>query len=199
MRILLTALFAAALGAGTLSARELHRFQNPEKSKSFEARLEAFDPASSKVSVRLANGNPLSFTLTAVCPEDQDYIRKAGAGLALGSKVSVGTTDNSKRGDKTTEGNFFITNIDGGYRIELTNLAQSEVSDFEVRYRLYYSDAEAAQNKKQETVVKHQLKYEEGTEKIGSLGSGDKKSIETKRVAMTEVKQKPAAQCTDGG
>ena len=199
MRILLLALFAAVLGAGTLSARELHRFQNPDTSKTFESRLKAFDPASAKVSVRLANGNPLTFPLTAVCTEDQEYIQKVGATLAVGSKVTVGAAENSKRGDKTAEGNYFVTKIDGGYRIDLTNLAKSDVSDFEVRYRLYYSDAENAVDKNKETVVKRALKYEEGTEKIGTLGIGEKKSIETKRVAMTEVKQKPAAQCTGGG
>jgi len=199
MRILIPILLTVALGAGTLSARELHTFNNPDKTKSFAGRLEAFDAATGKVAVRTANGTPMAFPITAVSKEDQDYIKAAAAGLALGTKLSVGMTESSERGEKQSKGNDFVTQVDGGYKLDLANLSSQTLSDFEVRYRIYYSDAEATLNKNKQTVVKRELKFDEGTDRVSQMGPGERSTIETKKVALLEVKQKPASQCTGGG
>lgn len=199
MRFLLPILLTVALGAGTLSARELHTFNNPDKTKSFAGYLEAFDVATGKVAVRNANGAPMVFPITAVCKEDQDYIRAAAGGAALASKLNVAMTESSKRGGKESKGNYFVTPVEGGYKLDVANLSTQELPDFEIRYRIYYSDAEAVQTKSKESVVRRELKFDEGRERVGKMGPGERTTIETKKVALTEVKQKPPSQCTGGG
>ncbi len=199
MRFLIPLLLTVALGAGTLSARELHTFNNPDKTKSFVGCLEAFDGATGKVAVRAANGAPLAFPITAVCKEDQDYIRAAAAGLALASKLTVALTESSERGEKESKGDFFVTPVDGGYKLNVANLSTQELADFEIRYRIYYSDAEVAQTKTKESVVRRELKFDEGSARVGKMGPGERTTVETKKVALTEVKQKPPSQCTGGG
>ena len=54
----------------------LYEFRNSDGSKSFKARLVKYDPASGKVTVRKVNGRSMTFGITFLHPEDQEYVKK---------------------------------------------------------------------------------------------------------------------------
>lgn len=58
---------------------ELRAFYNADRSKSFEARLEAFDPATGLVRVRLKSGKILDIKFLILSKEDQEYIETHAA------------------------------------------------------------------------------------------------------------------------
>jgi hypothetical protein len=58
---------------------ELHRFHNADRSKSFEARLVAFDPKLGLVRVLLSNGRTVDTQFLSLSKEDQDYVKQHGS------------------------------------------------------------------------------------------------------------------------
>jgi hypothetical protein len=195
--LLLVILLGALAGA---QARELREFHSADKSKSFSGRLEGFDDASGVVTVRLANGAVSRIPLTALSQEDGEYIKSAGTGLQVGSKVDVQMVENSTRGEKESSGNFFITKVNSGYKINLTNRAPAELGGFEVRHRVYFAKAKAVVNprtKKQE--IEREIQFVEGTETVDAINAGQRKVLESQIAELSEMKQKPASQCTGGG
>lgn len=51
----------------------MHLFRSADGSKSFKARLEAYDPATKEVTVRRENGQLLKFDLQKLHPDDQEF------------------------------------------------------------------------------------------------------------------------------
>lgn len=60
-------------------AAELHRFYSADRSKSFEARLVAFDPKLGLVRVRLSNGRTVDTQFLSLSKEDQEYVKQHGS------------------------------------------------------------------------------------------------------------------------
>ncbi len=59
---------------------QLRAFHNTDRSKSIEASLVVFDPASGRVKVRLRNGGIRELPIDSLSQEDQEYVRKESAG-----------------------------------------------------------------------------------------------------------------------
>ena len=53
----------------------LYEFRNTDGSKTFKASFVKFDPATGKVTVRKINGSSMSFDLTFLHPDDQEYVK----------------------------------------------------------------------------------------------------------------------------
>lgn len=62
------------------ASAQLRAFHNTDRSKSIEASLVAFDPASGRVKVRLRNGGIRELPIDSLSQEDQEYVRKESAG-----------------------------------------------------------------------------------------------------------------------
>lgn len=61
------------------ASAQLRAFHNADRSKSIEASLVAFDPASGRVKVRLRNGGIRELPIDSLSQEDQEYVRKESA------------------------------------------------------------------------------------------------------------------------
>ncbi|BDS05160.1 hypothetical protein NT6N_02000 [Oceaniferula spumae] len=120
------------------SALEQRRFQNADKTKSFQATLVDYNEAGKTVTVTLENGKTSKFSIDLLSPEDQKYVEAQSDVLAVSRSIEVTFTETKGETTRTKSGLVRSSTTPTHYKIMVYNRSDKVVENLKVNYSYYY-------------------------------------------------------------
>lgn len=137
-RILTPLLFALATSAAWANT-DWKNFDNADKTKSFVGRLVGYDSKNQIVTVqKKSTMRPVRFKLGLLSEEHQKFVKaramelEAAGGLRMMFYETLEKVSSNRTSDTRTK------NYNGGFRIEIRNMAREMIEDVEVEYIMVY-------------------------------------------------------------
>jgi len=130
-------LLATVLASGVGLAEELHKFTSADGSKSFLGTLMDVNTSTQTVKVRHQKGKIMSFKMTLLSAQDQEYAKERAPILAAGQGLRVDTDMNRKSGTKAPAGTWICEKNHYSYDIALENTHSESIGDVEVEYSIF--------------------------------------------------------------
>ena len=127
------------------SGFEKRTFKSADNSKSFEGALTGFDAAKGLVTVRMTGGRDVSFKLSILSTEDQEYIKENANVLAAANAIRLDFEIYKDKNEavKVEVAGSKTTTTPAGYEIELRNSSKKDVENVEINYTIFHrKDAE---------------------------------------------------------
>ena len=140
MKRTISLVLGCAVLALPATAFEKRTFKSADGSKTFEAVLTGYDAKSDLVKVR-KGARTMSFKLSALSAEDQEYIQENANALAAASAIKVQLDPYKERGETKKTGSVSTTVTKTGYDIEIRNWTGNDIADVEVQYTIFHLKA----------------------------------------------------------
>lgn len=150
-------------------ALEQRTFHDAEKTKSFEATLQAYDAKKKMVTVIAASGKTMKFPLNIISEDCQDYVLSKKDLLLIAKNVRLKFKEVKEKqvGDSSSV----------GFAIEVYNRGKDSIENITLNYTIYYDQGDV---KKGGFV--HKTK--EGTVSTGKIYNGDTLTVNTDKVYL---------------
>jgi hypothetical protein len=166
-------------------------FENADGSRSFTAKLIAYDQARETATVTLKDGGKqLTFALKVLKEEDQAFVKEHAQQLAAQSSLRfkfdkfMDETGESESGDTT------VTTYNGGYRVALSSYATGSIKDVEVEHLVIWRK-DSFEGMGEDQVV-------HGTQRLDNLIAGLTETVTINGIQM-ESRVKKGKSVTTGG
>ena len=109
------------------SGFEKRTFKSADNSKSFEGALTGFDAAKGLVTVRMTGGRDVSFKLSILSTEDQEYIKENANVLAAANAIRLDFEIYKNEAVKVEVAGSKTTTTPAGYEIVLRNSSKTYI------------------------------------------------------------------------
>lgn len=183
--LLSTILLLASVAVGS----DTQTLTSSEGSKSLEAKIENYDPASGSAQIQV-NGRRMKVNVSAFSEEDLPKFKTWYEASQVGRSLMLNFEEKESEGSERKTNTAKITNFESTYALEVRNNSSTDFSDVRLDYRVfYYKDPEKGSK------VAH---YEDGSLSISEIAQRESQKFETTPVALMRQRPLPASQCKGG-
>ncbi|MEO0414677.1 MAG: hypothetical protein AAF226_06975 [Verrucomicrobiota bacterium] len=190
-KFLIHSFFVLAISLSA-SAAELVKLTSADGTKSLQAKIENYDPASGAALINV-NGRNMKVPVSAFQKEDKTVFENWYQASQVGRKLAITVEEFETDGSEKKTSNAKVTTYSSGYKVKVRNNATNEFDNVTLRYRIFhYADKERKDGGKEET-------FTEGDLSLAAISARQVVDLATEQVELTRIRPLPASQCVGGG